>query len=156
MLSQQEIEEINKELGIVPTRRAACIGAMKIVQKHRGWLDDEALADLSGYLGISVHELDGVATFYNLLFRRKVGKHVIYICDSVSCWIEGYPEIMEHLIDKLGISPGHTTEDGMFTLLPIPCLGLCDKAPAMIIDRTSYTGLTTEKIDRILEDIAEK
>jgi NADH-quinone oxidoreductase subunit E len=156
MLSSEEKKEIDEELAIVPYRRAACIGAMKIVQKHRGWISDDSLHDVAGYLGMSVHELDGVAAFYNLLFRKPVGRHIILVCDSVSCWIEGYDGIMDHLTRRLNIKPGETTEDGAFTLLTIPCLGLCDKAPAMVIDTTSYTDLTSEKIDRILEEVRNR
>ncbi len=153
MLSPEEKREIDEELAEVPTRQAACIGAMKIIQKYRGWVSDEGLDDLSGYLGMSRHELNGVATFYNLIFRREVGKHVIYICDSVSCWLLNYEAILEHLKNKWKLEPGQTTDDGKFTLVTIPCLGLCDKAPAMIVDKTSYTELTPEKVDDILEKV---
>jgi NADH-quinone oxidoreductase subunit E len=95
-------------------------------------------------------ELDAVATFYNLIFRKPVGKHVILVCDSVSCWIMGYERILQHLRDRLGIVLGETTADGVFTLLPIVCLGACDQAPAMMIDDELYGDLDAAKIDEIL------
>src|SRR5262249_45729325 len=111
---------------------------MRIVQKHRGWISDEALRDISELLGISTTEIDGVASSYNLLFRQPVGRHVIYLCDSVSCWIMGYTRIEEHLSKKLSIQLGGTTPDDRFTFLPIVCLGACDHAPVMMIDDDTH------------------
>ena len=87
MLAPEERTEIEAEFPHYPNRKAVCIDAMKIVQKHRGWVSDEALHDIGELLGMSDADLDGIATFYNLIFRRPVGRHVIYLCDSVSCWI---------------------------------------------------------------------
>jgi NADH-quinone oxidoreductase subunit E len=99
---------------------------------------------------MSVTELDSVATFYNLIFRSPVGRHVIMICDSVSCWIMGYDRMREYVGKRLGISLGETTKDNRFTLLPIVCLGCCDHAPAMMVDDTLHSDLNPEKIDRVL------
>ncbi len=140
----------------MPTRQAGCIGALKIVQRHRRWVDDDGIADVAHYLKMSREELDSIATFYNLIFRRPVGEHVIYVCDSITCWIDGYREILAHLTKKLGVPLGETTGDGKFTLLPIPCLGLCDKAPAMIVDTTTYGELTPGKIDVILNEVLSR
>ena len=154
MLSKEEQQEIDVELKHVPTKQAACIGALKIVQKHRdGWVSDDGIADIAAYLDMSREELDSVATFYNLIFRKPVGRNVILLCDSVSCWIEGYESIAEHLQKTLKIGFGETTDDGAFTLLPMPCIGLCDRAPAMIVGTTTYGNLTTEKVDRILQEL---
>jgi NADH-quinone oxidoreductase subunit E len=92
-----------------------------------------------------------VATFYNLIFRKPVGKHVILLCDSVSCWIMGYTRLREHLQSRLGIRLGETTADGQFTFLPIVCLGTCDHAPAMMIEDELYRDLDPEKLDAVLE-----
>ena len=124
---------------------------MKIVQKHRGWVTDEGLRDVAEMLDMTPAELESVATFYNLIFRKPVGRHVILICNSVSCWIMGYGSIREYLTQQLGINLGETTSDGRFTMLPIPCLGACDQAPAMMIDEDLHTNLTPEKINQLLD-----
>src|SRR5215469_12304306 len=152
MLSDAERREIEHELPHYATRQAVCIDAMKIVQKHRGWVSDEALKDIGDLLGMSQAELDGVATFYNLIFRRPVGRHVIYVCDSVSCWIMGSNRQFGHLTERLGVKAGETTTDGRFTLLPIVCLGACDHAPVMMVDEDLHMDLEPAKIDRILEN----
>ncbi|HUZ45294.1 MAG TPA: NADH-quinone oxidoreductase subunit NuoE [Terriglobia bacterium] len=151
MLSPEERQEIEAEIAHYPDKRAVSIDAMKVVQKHRGWVSDEALGDVAEFLGMSVDELDSVATFYNLIFRKPVGRHVIMVCDSVSCWLMGYDRVRDHLTSRLGIQLGETTPDGRFTLLPIVCLGTCDHAPAMMVDDELHRDLDSEKIDRILE-----
>jgi NADH-quinone oxidoreductase subunit E len=151
MLSVAERAEIEKEIHHYENRQAACIEAMKIVQKHRGWVSDEGIRDIATIMEMTPAELDSVATFYNLIFRKPVGRHVILICDSVSCWIMGYEQIREHLMKKLGIGMGETTPDGRFTLLPVCCLGTCDRAPAMMIGEDLHQDLTPEKIDTILD-----
>ncbi|HJT88402.1 MAG TPA: NADH-quinone oxidoreductase subunit NuoE [Bryobacteraceae bacterium] len=152
MLTPEERAEIEAEFPHYPTREAVCIDAMKIVQKHRGWISDEALRDIGELLRMSPTDLDGVATFYNLIFRRPVGRHVIYVCDSVSCWIMGCESHFQHLTGRLGAKPGETTADGRFTLLPIVCLGACDHAPVMMVDSDLHVDIDTGKIDRILEE----
>ena len=151
MLSQDERREIEAEFPHYPTRGALSIDAMRIVQKHRGWVSDDALDDIGELLGLSRSDLDGVATFYNLIFRQPVGRHVIYMCDSVSCWIMGCRKLGDHLAARLGARFGQTTPDGQFTLLPIVCLGACDHAPVMMIDDDLHLDLEPEKTDGILE-----
>jgi NADH-quinone oxidoreductase subunit E len=151
MLSPDEKDEIERELAHSPTRQAACIEGMKIVQRHRGWVSDEAIHDLAEHFHMSAEDLDGVATFYNVIFRRPVGRHVIFYCDSVSCWIMGFPALKEAIQQRLGIQPGETTADGRFTLLPVQCLGVCDGAPALMVDRDTYTDVSPETIEKILE-----
>jgi len=150
MLTEEEKKEIDEHLDEYPTKRAACIEALKVVQRKRRWISDESLNDIAAYLEMTPDELDGVATFYNLVFRKPVGRHVILICDSISCWILGYPGLYEHLRTKLGISFGETTKDDRFTLLPIPCLGTCDRAPALMIDDDLHRDLNPDKIDELL------
>jgi NADH-quinone oxidoreductase subunit E len=123
---------------------------MRIVQDTRGWVSDEALADLAAYLEVSTSYLDSLATFYSLIFRRPVGRHVILVCDSVCCWMEGSEELAAHIGDRLGIALGETTADGRFTLLPVVCIGACDKAPAMLIDWRLHGTVTPDDLPSIL------
>ena len=150
-LTPEEIEEIEHEIAIVPHKASACIEAMKAVQRRRGWVSDEALKDIAAYLEMSPEDLEGVATFYNLIFRRPVGRHVIFVCDSVSCWILGVDRVRERLTHKLGIQFGETTADGRFTMLPIQCLGTCDRAPALMIDNDLHRDLKPEQVDVMLD-----
>src|SRR6478735_9277878 len=121
MLSVEETSRIDQEIALVPVRKAACIEALKIVQEHRGWISDESLHAIAAYMGMSAEELDSVATFYNLIFRKPVGRNIILLCDSISCYVMGYEKLYEHLSLKLNIRFGETTPDGRFTLLPNVC-----------------------------------
>ncbi|MEP7073390.1 MAG: NADH-quinone oxidoreductase subunit NuoE [Nitrosospira sp.] len=150
MLSEQERTEIEAHSHHYPNTRALCVEALKIVQRHRGWVSDESIADVAEALQMTPVELDGVATFYNMIFRKPVGRHVILLCDSVSCWIMGCEHLHQHLHARLGIGLGETTADGRFTLLPNVCLGACDHAPAMMIDNAHYQDLDPARIDEIL------
>src|SRR5580700_8086433 len=100
MLSQEEREEIEAEIAHYPLKQAVCIDAMLIVQRHRGWVSDESLASVAQFLEMSTADLDGVATFYNLIRRKPVGRHVAMICDSVSCWIMGYDRMRDHVCSR--------------------------------------------------------
>src|SRR5687767_14725867 len=151
MLTAEEKHEIEKAISLVPVKKAAGIEALKIVQEHRRWISDESLRDVAEYMEMTTEELDSVATFYNLLFRRPVGRHIILVCDSISCWVMGYDQIKDHLMNKLAIKYGETTADDRFTLLPNCCLGTCDKAPALMIDKDLYRNVTIAQLDEILE-----
>ncbi|MDQ3797729.1 MAG: NADH-quinone oxidoreductase subunit NuoE [Pseudomonadota bacterium] len=154
MLSDQEKAEIEHELGQYESKQAAGIEALMILQNHRGWISDESLADLAAFLEISADELDAVATFYNHIFRRPVGRHVILICDSISCWVMGYERLLASIEERLGIKLGETTKDNRFTLLTNPCLGVCDRAPCLMIDSDLHADLDSDqapdKLNRIL------
>jgi NADH-quinone oxidoreductase subunit E len=132
-------------------KRAAGLDALKLVQKRFGYVCDQYLAEVAALLEMTPAELDGVATFYNLIFRRPVGRHVILLCDSVACWVMGEGAARAHLREHLGISPGETTADGRFTLLPIVCLGHCDHAPAMMVDEDQHGDLDAGRLDAILD-----
>lgn len=150
MLSDEIKREIEEKIRTSGTRQGACIEAMIVVQKHRGWVSDENIQDLAQFLDMAPDELDGVATFYNEIYRKPVGRHVILLCDSVVCWIMGYDGIRDYLTERLNITFGETTTDGRFTMLPIQCLGACDHGPAMTIDGELYYDLDPQKIDVIL------
>ena len=150
MLTPEERQEIEAEFPRYPHKQAVCLDAMKIIQRHRGWVSDECLRDLGEILDMTAEELDGVATFYNLVFRRPVGRHVVLICDSVSCWIMGYEKLCQRLTSQLGVDLGGTTADKRFTILPIVCLGTCDHAPALMVDNDLYRDVEADHIDDVL------
>jgi len=150
MLTEKEIQEINAELSHAVTKASASVDALNIIQRSRGWVSDEAVKDVAALLEMTADELDAVATFYSFIFRRPVGRHVILICDSISCWVMGYNPLLDLLKANLDIVFGETTEDRRFTLLPISCLGACDRAPAMMVDEDLYGPVTAEMMEGIL------
>ena len=149
-LSGEEVRELEELLPHYPDRRAAADSAMRVLQRRRRWLSDDALADLGEFLGMSVAELDSLATFANMLFRRPVGRHIVLVCDSFACWSLGYAELRRSIETQLGVVMGRTTPDGRFTLLPIVCLGACDRAPALMIDADLHGPVTPDDVAAIL------
>lgn len=152
MLTAEEKSEIDHEITKFPIKRSACLEALAIVQKHRRYVSDEALQSVAKYLDMSPTELDGIATFYNLIYRKPVGKKVVRICDSVSCFIMGYDKIRARIEQELQIKLGQTTPDQEFTLLPTPCLGTCDHAPALMINDSLFRDLNEDNVVQILRD----
>jgi len=151
MLPKDLKARLEAEIEHVGHPRELAVDVMFAVQDHYGYLNDEALAEAAALLGMSPLELDELATFYTFTFREPVGKYVIHVCDSLVCWMNGYESVRDYLCRKLEIALGGTTLDGLFTLLPVCCIGYCDRSPAMLVNRRVYGNLTAERIDEILE-----
>ncbi|QTA80225.1 NADH-quinone oxidoreductase, subunit E [Desulfonema limicola] len=132
------------------------VDVMMAVQEHYGYLSDEALDESAQLLNLPPMELEEIATFYTFIYREPVGRYVIHVCDSVVCWMNGAESIQDYLCRKLEIKPGETTKDGLFTLLPVCCIGYCDRSPAILINKKVYGELTPGKLDSILEKLRKE
>jgi NADH-quinone oxidoreductase subunit E len=128
--------------GVTP--REAAVDVMKALQSHYGWLTDEAVVEAAELLGLSALQVEELATFYEMIYRRPVGKKVIHVCDSISCWALEGETLLAHIGEHLGIKVGETTADGCFTLLPCCCLGNCTAAPTMMIGAALFGKLTPQ------------
>ena len=137
-LTETEIQAIDHEISMVPYKKAAVIEALKIVQQHRGWISDESVEAIAEYLEMSPAEVDSVATFYNLIFRKPVGRHMILLCDSISCYVMGYKKLYEALQQKLNIKFGETTADKQFHTCSQCMSRLLRSCPALMIDEDLY------------------
>ena len=151
VLSQAERDAIEHEKHHYEDPRAASIEALKIVQQARGWVPDSAIHAIAAELGIPASDVEGVATFYSQIFRQPVGRHIIRVCDSMVCYIGGHESVVSEIQTKLGIGLGQTTADGRFTLLPVCCLGNCDKAPALMIDDDTFGDVQPAGVATLLE-----
>lgn len=155
MLPTTVKEELEQRIAAGDHPRELAVDMMFALQKHYGYLSDDAVRDTAALLGMSTQEVEAIATFYTFIYREPVGRFVIHVCDSLICWMDGYRPLRDYLSEKLGIAPGETTADGRFTLLPVCCIGYCDRSPAMLINGKAYGPLTTEKIDAILSELSE-
>ncbi|MBW2641579.1 MAG: NADH-quinone oxidoreductase subunit NuoE [Deltaproteobacteria bacterium] len=153
MLPEELKKSLIDKIASVDHPRELVVDVMFSFQDHYGYLSDEALEEAAVLLGMTPLEMEELATFYTFIFREPVGKYVIHVCDSIICWMNGYESIRDFLSQKLGIKMGETTSDGVFTLLPVCCIGYCDRAPAILINRKVYGPLTPEKLDKILEEL---
>jgi NADH-quinone oxidoreductase subunit E len=156
MIPKELEETLRRDIQKAYHPNEQAIDVMYALQRHYGYLSDEAMQEASRLLGMSQLELDGLATFYDFLYREPVGKYVIHVCDSVVCWMHGHESVMDYIGEKLAIEVGGTTPDGLFTLLPTACLGYCDRAPAILVNGKVYGNLTGDKIDRILKRLREE
>jgi NADH-quinone oxidoreductase subunit E len=152
VLSPAELAEIDAEISHVPYRSAVAIDALKIVQAHRGWVSDASLRAIARHLEMSAEELDGIATFYNLIYRRPVGEQVILLCNSISCWIKGCEQLQQKISAQLGVGLGQTTVDNRYTLLPVTCLGACDKAPVMMVGEELHENINDQTLQAVFGD----
>ena len=153
MIPEELREKLQAEIAGAEHPREQAINVMYAVQEHYGYLTDEALQEAAELLGMTPLELDELATFYDFIYREPVGKFVIHVCDGVVCWMFHENSVFDYLCRKLGVCAGQITADGLFTVLPIACIGYCDHAPAMLVNGRLYGPLTPEKIDEILEKL---
>ncbi len=155
MLSEEIRAEIRRIRDQYPGADSALLPALELAQRDNdGWLPIEAIDDVAEALDLAPARVGAVASFYTMLHRRPVGRHVLYICTNVSCSLLGAEHLRDYIGSKLGIRPGETTADGRFTLEEVECLGSCGTAPMMQVDDAYHENLTEAKIDRLLADLA--
>jgi NADH:ubiquinone oxidoreductase subunit E len=138
-------------MGQKESKREALLAMIKEEQATSGYLSKDAMARLSGALGVTLGDVYGVTTFYSFLSTWPLGRHVIRICKSVPCCMKDAEMLIEWIGKELGIGPGETTPDGRFTLTLTNCIGACDQAPAMLIGDEVYGPLSPERIAEILK-----
>ena len=155
MLPETMKSDLQAKIARVAHPREMAIDVINALQDYHGYFSDEALVQAADLLGMSPLEVDELATFYTFIYREPVGRHVIHVCDSLICWMEGGENLVAHLCDRLGIQLGETTSDGLFTLLPVCCIGYCDRAPAILVDRKVHGPLTVESLDQLIDTLRE-
>jgi len=133
-----------------PRGREELVVVLKEAQSQYGYVPEEVMAKLAESLNIPIHEVYGVASFYSFLSVKPLGRNVIRICKSLPCYLKHCQTIIETVEKELGIRPGKTTPDGRFSFQLTNCIGLCDRAPAMMINNDAHVDLTPKKIARIL------
>jgi NADH-quinone oxidoreductase subunit E len=136
-----------------PTRRAAALMVLHAVQDKVGYLPYQAIEEAAAFLDITPPELLDTATFYEEFFLQPKGRHVIWVCQSLSCEILGSEDLVSRVRDKLGIEPGETTPDGRFTLMHVECLGACGGAPCALVGEKLHENLTPLNLDEVLDNV---
>ena len=152
MLSEESRAEILRIRNAYPDPQSAILPALYLAQgDYGGWLPEASFEEIATIMELPPALVASVASFYTMLNRKPVGRHVIQVCTNVSCSLLGAEHLLHYISRKLGIQPGQTTDDGRFTLLEVECLGSCGTAPVMQVDDTYCENLTAEKVDQILE-----
>ncbi len=153
MLSELARQQIRALMDRYPRKRSALIPALQLAQKDTGYLSSEVVCDIARMFSLTPNEVNEVASFYTMLYKKQVGKYVIQVCTNISCLLCNAEQIMEHLTRRLGIRPGETSRDGKYTLLEVECLGSCGTSPVVQINEVYHEDLTPEKLDRILDSL---
>ena len=153
MLTEDLKQSLMERIAAAEDAREQAIDIMFELQKLYGYMTDEAMEEAGELLDMTPLELEELATFYNFIYREPVGKYVIHVCDSAVCMMYGHLKVVDYIGKKLRVPLGGMTADGLFSLLPVCCIGYCDRAPAMTVNGRVYGQLTPEKIDRVLNKL---
>ncbi len=156
MLPTPLTEDLRQKIAAAAHPRELAVDIMLALQAHVGYLSDAAVAKAADLLGMTPVEIDELATFYTFIYREPVGRYVIHVCDSVICWMNGADSLAGHLSRRLGIAMGETTPDGLFTLLPVCCIGYCDRSPAILVNQRVYGPLTPASLDELLQTLKSR
>lgn len=139
-----------------PQKRSMLLTALYMAQELHGYLTPEAVEQTAQRFGLSPTQVYETATFYSMFRTRPVGRYLLQVCRGLCCWLEGSDRLVEFITAKLGIRPGETTADGLFTLQTVECLASCGTSPTMRVNDELYEDLTPEKLDRLLDQLAER
>jgi NADH-quinone oxidoreductase subunit E len=151
VLSDDSVQRIRAIEARYPDSQSALLPALHIAQNQLGWISREAMEEVAHVLDIDVDKVEEVASFYTMFYTEPVGAYVLEVCKTLPCSILGADEIIDYISQRLGIQPGETTSDGMFTLFRVECLAACHRAPIMQVNHRYYQDLTPEKVDALIE-----
>lgn len=155
MLKEKYQKEIDDILSRYPVRRSALIPLLYLAQGDAGFVSEAAMKEIAGLLRLTPPQVYETATFYTMLNLKPVGKFHLQVCKSLMCGLAGSDTVIEWVKTKLGIRPGETTADGLFTLTMVECLAACGTAPMMQVNEDYYERLTEDRFDRILAEIKQ-
>ena len=153
-LSADRVERARETIALYPHPRSALIPLLHLAQEQDGHLTEDAMAHIGELLDLTPAEVYGTASFYDMLFTERVGRHLIAICTNIACLLNGGYELLEHAEDRLGIKAGATTPDGQFTIEEVECIALCGQAPCLAVNWRFFGNVTDEAFDRLVDDLA--
>lgn len=139
-----------------PRDQSSVIPLLQLVQEREGYISPQRVRAIARYTRTPESQIYGVATFYAQFRFQPQGKHVIRLCQGTACHVQGADAILEHLKEKLAVEEGGTTQDGLFTLEVVRCLGCCSLAPVMMIDHHTYGRLTRRTVDKVLAEYGKE
>jgi NADH-quinone oxidoreductase subunit E len=156
LLSEESIKELNRLKDLYPERKSIVLMVLHVVHDQFGFLKPDAIDEAAEIVEIPPIDFHQAGSFYTFFPRDKVGKYHIQVCRTISCYLRGSEELVEYLIEKLNVKIGGVTEDGIFSLTEVECLGSCGTGPMMQINDTYYENLNKARVDNILEELRKK
>ena len=155
-LSAESIDSMKKTAARYPHKKSAILPALTIAYRQIGYLYEDLYIEIAETIGVSPNEVASAATFYTMFPKQKVGKYLIQVCTNISCGLMGAESLKEYLLKSLKVKEGEISEDGLFTVVSVECLGSCTTAPMMQVNQTFYENLNKEKVDKILDDLRKQ
>jgi NADH-quinone oxidoreductase subunit E len=152
-LTLENLARARELIDLYPVRRSAMVPLLHLLQEQDGYLSADGLEHVAELLELTPAEVRGTASFYDMFHLEPVGKYVVAVCTNVACMLAGAYELMEHIEHHLGVTPGGTTPDGMFTLEDAECLALCGNAPCLTVNWRFFGDMTRERWDRLASDL---
>jgi NADH-quinone oxidoreductase subunit E len=140
-------------MGLYPYTRSALIPILHILQEQDGYLSEDGMDHVGELLGLESAEVRGTATFYDMFHLEPVGKYLVAVCTNIACMLQGAYRLLDHAEERLGVAPGGTTRDGLFTLEDAECLALCGNAPCVTVNWRFFGDVDLERFDTLLEDL---
>ena len=147
------VERARDTIALYPHPRSALIPLLHLAQEQDGWVTGEAMEHIAELLDLTPAEVLGTASFYDMLFREPIGRHLIAICTNIACLLNGGYELLEHAEERLGIKAGATTPDGRFTIEEVECVALCGQAPCLAVNWRFFGNVTDEAFDRLVDEL---
>jgi NADH-quinone oxidoreductase E subunit len=140
-------------MSLYPERRSALIPILHVLQEQDGHLTEDGMAHVAELVGLEPVEVMGTASFYDMFHFEPVGKYLVAVCTNIACMLQGAYRLLEHIEERLGVAPGGTTEDGLFTLEDAECLALCGNAPCVTVNWRFFGDVDPESFDALVEDL---
>ncbi len=155
-LMEKTVEEFKIDLINKRKTKGSLIPLLQSAQDTYGYIPEKVIHYISEIVGIPAAEIYGVITFYAQFRLKPLGKYVIRICEGTACHVNGAKDLLKTLQAELGISVGETTEDGLFSLQSVACLGCCSLAPVVMINEDTYGSLTSDKVRKIIREYKKR
>jgi NADH-quinone oxidoreductase E subunit len=153
MISEQAKQRMRELADRYPVARSAVMPALYIAQEEEGYITKEGLAAVAEAIGMTVDDVESVASFYTMYYQQPQGKKIIKVCNSISCYLRGCDSLVEHLEQRLGIKRGETTADGNYTLMTAECLASCGTAPVLQVNGEFVENVTIESADSLIDEL---
>ncbi|MFP4527147.1 MAG: NADH-quinone oxidoreductase subunit NuoE [Candidatus Kapaibacterium sp.] len=151
--SPEELEKIDSIKKKYPESQAAIMPVLWMAQKKFGWLSKDVMKYCAELLGLSVAHVEGVATFYTMYFKKPMGRYHIQVCTNVSCMLNLGEEIFHHVSERLGVGHNEVSDDGVFSLEEVECMGACGGAPMIAINEDYYENVDINKVDELIDSL---
>lgn len=152
-LNPDNLQRARDLVALYPEPRSALIPILHVLQEQDGYLSEDGMADVAELLDLTPAEVRGTATFYDMFHFEPVGKYLVAVCTNIACMLQGAYRLLEHAEERLGVSPGGTSADGLFTLEDAECLALCGNAPCVTVNWRYFGDVDNERFDSLLDDL---